>query len=459
MPEMSAESRPHTQAAVADPEAQKFLRKADPVLAELIDARPDFRPRAWLDELPPLDAFGTLVFQVAGQQLSVASTRAIVRHLQERFGGRMPSAAELLAVDPQVLRDSGFSARKGQTLRALAERFVDGRLSDEALAQMSDEDVEAALTDVPGIGLWTARLPARGSEPARRLPLGRPGAEAGDPAGLRLRPPSHRGRRGSGVRSVAAVPQPRRQLPVRVRVPGRDVDGRHRQGADGRGPRRTGRSRARRTGCRGDPRVRRLRVSVLTAGVPRDRTGRARALRPYPVRLSPLPAHADPPACPRRVGSSRGGGAAGSLLGDARPAVPPPEGTRRRRPALVCERDRTRARTLRPGSHGCRGPGPDRPRRRERRSHRGRSRHADTLRRRRPLRGRLRPGRVHRGTGAMTLPELHLADWRTTKDTLHLYCQIVGKVRLASTPPRNQWWNVPLYVATRGLTTRRLHRG
>jgi len=59
----------------------------------------------------------------------------------------------------------------------------------------------------------------------------------------------------------------------------------------------------------------------------------------------------------------------------------------------------------------------------------------------------------------MTLPELHLADWRTTKDTLHLYCQIVGKVRLASTPPRNQWWNVPLYVATRGLTTRRLHRG
>jgi Family of unknown function (DUF5996) len=59
----------------------------------------------------------------------------------------------------------------------------------------------------------------------------------------------------------------------------------------------------------------------------------------------------------------------------------------------------------------------------------------------------------------MTLPELHLADWRSTKDTLHLYCQIVGKVRLASTPPRNHWWNVPLYVDVRGLTTRRLHQG
>jgi hypothetical protein len=57
----------------------------------------------------------------------------------------------------------------------------------------------------------------------------------------------------------------------------------------------------------------------------------------------------------------------------------------------------------------------------------------------------------------VTLPELHLADWRPTKDTLHLYCQIVGKVRLATTPPRNHWWNAPLYVDVRGLTTRRLH--
>ena len=41
-----------------------------------------------------------------------------------------------------------------------------------------------------------------------------------------------------------------------------------------------------------------------------------------------------------------------------------------------------------------------------------------------------------RGRRAMTLPELHLADWRPTKDTLHLYAQIVGKIRLATTPHR-----------------------
>lgn len=57
------------------------------------------------------------------------------------------------------------------------------------------------------------------------------------------------------------------------------------------------------------------------------------------------------------------------------------------------------------------------------------------------------------------LPELHLSDWRATKDTLHLYCQVVGKIRLATTAPRNHWWNVPLYVDVRGLTTRRLHHG
>src|SRR3954447_2485563 len=108
------EARPSKRAAIADPEAREFLRKADPVLARLIVARPEFRPRAWLDELPPLDPLGTLIFQVAGQQLSVASTRAIISHLQDRFGGHLPSAAELLAADPQVLRDSGFSARKAR---------------------------------------------------------------------------------------------------------------------------------------------------------------------------------------------------------------------------------------------------------------------------------------------------------------------------------------------------------
>ena len=91
-----------------------------------------------------------------GQQLSVAATRTIVSRIEERFGGRLPTPAELLAADPQVLRSAGLSARKGATLLALAERFVDGRLSYDAFARMTDVEVEAALTEVPGIGPWSA---------------------------------------------------------------------------------------------------------------------------------------------------------------------------------------------------------------------------------------------------------------------------------------------------------------
>ena len=50
-------------------------------------------------------------------------------------------------------------------------------------------------------------------------------------------------------------------------------------------------------------------------------------------------------------------------------------------------------------------------------------------------------------------PQLHLQSWKESCATLHLWTQIVGKVRLALTPRTNHWWNVPLYVSVRGLTT------
>jgi 3-methyladenine DNA glycosylase/8-oxoguanine DNA glycosylase len=69
-------------APLPDPEARDFLRRADPILARLIDERPDFRPRAFLEHLPPMDGFGTLIFQVIGQQLSVGATRTIMSRLE-----------------------------------------------------------------------------------------------------------------------------------------------------------------------------------------------------------------------------------------------------------------------------------------------------------------------------------------------------------------------------------------
>src|SRR5438552_14426454 len=60
-------------------------------------------------------------------------------------------------------------------------------------------------------------------------------------------------------------------------------------------------------------------------------------------------------------------------------------------------------------------------------------------------------GRVNAPDGGW--PPLAYEDWRETKDTLHMYTQVLGKLRLALSPPEPQWGHVPLYVTARGLTT------
>jgi DNA-3-methyladenine glycosylase II len=76
------------------------------VLARLIDTRPTFDPQEWLAELPAMDLFGSLLFQVAGQQLSVAATRRALGRIEMLFDGRLPSPAELLEVTPESLRQA-----------------------------------------------------------------------------------------------------------------------------------------------------------------------------------------------------------------------------------------------------------------------------------------------------------------------------------------------------------------
>ncbi|MFI5068970.1 MAG: DNA-3-methyladenine glycosylase family protein, partial [Streptosporangiales bacterium] len=136
-------------------QARDHLRRADPVLARLIDAQPDFDPRAWLSGLPVRDAFSALVFQVIGQQLSVQATRRILARLADLAGGRLPGPEEVLALPPDQLRAAGLSGRKVATLRSLAGQFASGCLSDADLARLSDDEIEARLTAIPGIGSWT----------------------------------------------------------------------------------------------------------------------------------------------------------------------------------------------------------------------------------------------------------------------------------------------------------------
>ena len=137
--------------------ARSHLHNADPVLARLIDERPGFDPRAWMAQLPPMDLYGALLFQVAGQQLSVPATRRTLARIEALFGGHLPSPTEVLGVDPGKLREAGLSWRKVGTLRDLAGRLSDGRLNPDVLSSLPDDELIAELTAIPGIGPWTAQ--------------------------------------------------------------------------------------------------------------------------------------------------------------------------------------------------------------------------------------------------------------------------------------------------------------
>jgi hypothetical protein len=63
------------------------------------------------------------------------------------------------------------------------------------------------------------------------------------------------------------------------------------------------------------------------------------------------------------------------------------------------------------------------------------------------------------GTGPSNWPDLTLSTWEGTREALQLWFQIVGKLRLAHEPMVNHWWQVPLYVSARGLTTSLMHAG
>jgi DNA-3-methyladenine glycosylase II len=108
---------------------------------------------------PPTDHYGALVRSIVGQQLSTKAARAIYGRLSDRFGGRAPTPAEVLAEDPEELRAAaGLSRAKVGFLRSLAEHVLDGSLELERLDQLPDDEVIAELVAVKGLGVWTSHM-------------------------------------------------------------------------------------------------------------------------------------------------------------------------------------------------------------------------------------------------------------------------------------------------------------
>lgn len=127
----------------------RALRRKCPHMRAIHDKAGDPPPR---DYRP---GFAGVARIVVGQQLSLASAKAIWNRLQQ---ARQPLTAQsFLTLTDTELRAAGLSQGKVKTLRALSEAVIAG-LDLEALAHASDTDVHKALTALPGIGPWTADI-------------------------------------------------------------------------------------------------------------------------------------------------------------------------------------------------------------------------------------------------------------------------------------------------------------
>jgi DNA-3-methyladenine glycosylase II len=131
------------------------LRAADPRMAALVDADPGLDPDSLLSALPN-DLWGALVLQVIGQQLSLAAAAAILARLDALHGGQLPTPLELLGTDVDTLRGIGLSRAKAAYLHDLAARMQDGRLDVERLRTLDDDAARSELTQVKGVGRFTA---------------------------------------------------------------------------------------------------------------------------------------------------------------------------------------------------------------------------------------------------------------------------------------------------------------
>ena len=102
-------------------------------------------------------SFESLARIVMGQQLSVKAAATIAQRVDETVGGTLQPKS-LLATSPDKLRAAGLSRQKIGYLQSLAEAVISGDLPIEALPELTDEEVEAAITAVRGFGRWSAHM-------------------------------------------------------------------------------------------------------------------------------------------------------------------------------------------------------------------------------------------------------------------------------------------------------------
>lgn len=128
----------------------KFLRR-DPVLGKIIDSIGDYSLKRRNQH------FAVLVESIISQQLATNAAEAIFKRFRNLYP-KFPTASQILGTRRSKLRSVGLSNMKIEYLKDLARNMEEGRVNIKLLSKMSDEDVIEHLTQVKGIGRWTAEM-------------------------------------------------------------------------------------------------------------------------------------------------------------------------------------------------------------------------------------------------------------------------------------------------------------
>ncbi len=132
--------------------ATEFLRQADPVMAKTID----LVGPCTLTTSP--DIFEALIDSIISQQISVKAADAIVQRVRDGVPNHVLTPEAVNTLDFDGLRAAGLSSPKARYVRHLTDLVVSGDLNLTALPSLEDEEVIKRLTEVKGIGRWTAEM-------------------------------------------------------------------------------------------------------------------------------------------------------------------------------------------------------------------------------------------------------------------------------------------------------------
>ena len=133
-------------------EAENYLRSRDGVLAPLIDRHGPCTLQ------PQKQYFPVMIETVISQQLSTKAARAIYKRLIGLVGRNCPRPADIIRIPDKDLRGIGFSRSKTSYIKNVAELFQSRRARPGKFSRMSDEEVTSLLTEVKGIGDWSAHM-------------------------------------------------------------------------------------------------------------------------------------------------------------------------------------------------------------------------------------------------------------------------------------------------------------